>query len=483
MNPLTRAVNATLMPGFVGPLLPDWLAAELADGLGSVCLFATNIVDPEQTRALCDAIHAANPAALIATDEEGGDVTRLHHLTGSPYPSMAYLGRVDDEGLTERVGAGIGAELAAAGIDLDLAPDADVNSNPRNPVIGVRSFGADPALVARHVAAYTRGLQGAGVAACAKHFPGHGDTATDSHLALPTITVDPGTLKARELVPFAAAVQAGTLAVMTSHIMVPTLDTELPATLSAPILGLLRDRFGFTGAIVSDALDMAGASAGRGLAEAAVLALAAGCDLLCIGTDNTAEQLAEIRAAVLAAVASGRLPQQRVFEAAERVATLSRGVAALRAAAPSERPEPPELTAAGFTIAGPLPALAAPLLVRLDSPDNIAAGDTVWGLADHLADEISAAFPGATITTLHRPFDLTPVLQSEGPVVVQGRDLGRVPQLTAAVADIRAARPDALIVELGWPDPSAKVRPDVITYCGGRGTMLALLRALAERRR
>ena len=128
--------------------------------------------------------------------------------------------------------------------------------------------------------------------------------------------------------------QAGTLAVMTSHIMVPTLDTELPATLSAPILGLLRDRFGFTGAIVSDALDMAGASAGRGLAEAAVLALAAGCDLLCIGTDNTAEQLAEIRAAVLAAVASGRLPQQRVFEAAERVATLSRGVAALRAAAP-----------------------------------------------------------------------------------------------------------------------------------------------------
>ncbi|MEZ5129582.1 MAG: glycoside hydrolase family 3 N-terminal domain-containing protein [Micropruina glycogenica] len=245
----------------------------------------------------------------------------------------------------------------------------------------------------------------------------------------------------------------------------------------------MRDRFGFTGAIVSDALDMAGASAGRGLAEAAVLALAAGCDLLCIGTDNTAEQLAEIRAAVLAALASGRLPQQRVFEAAERVATLSRGVAALRAAAPSERPEPPELTAAGFTIAGPLPALAAPLLVRLDSPDNIAAGDTVWGLADHLADEISAAFPGATITTLHRPFDLTPVLQSEGPVVVQGRDLGRVPQLTAAVADIRAARPDALIVELGWPDPSARVRPDVITYCGGRGTMLALLRALAERRR
>ncbi|MFT4227543.1 glycoside hydrolase family 3 N-terminal domain-containing protein, partial [Micropruina sp.] len=138
---LRRAVNATLMPGFPGPDLPDWLSAELADGLGAVCLFGSNIVTPGQVQGLTDAIHAANPDAVVATDEEGGDVTRLHHRDGSPYPSMAYLGRLDDEALTSAVGAGIGAELRAAGIDQNLAPVADVNSDPRNPVIGVRSFG------------------------------------------------------------------------------------------------------------------------------------------------------------------------------------------------------------------------------------------------------------------------------------------------------------------------------------------------------
>ena len=191
---LRRAVNATLMPGFPGPDLPGWLSAELADGLGAVCLFGSNIVTPGQVRGLTDAIHAAHPDAVVATDEEGGDVTRLHHRDGSPAPSMAYLGHRDDLALTHSVAAGIGAELRAAGIDLNLAPVADVNANPRNPVIGVRSFGANADLVARHVAAYVHGLQSAGIGAVAKHFPGHGDTGTDSHLGLPTIAVDAATL-------------------------------------------------------------------------------------------------------------------------------------------------------------------------------------------------------------------------------------------------------------------------------------------------
>ena len=283
MTDLRRAVRATLMPGFEGPVLPDWLATELAGGLGSVCLFGTNVASPAQLRQLTAAIHAASPSALVAIDEEGGDVTRLHHGEGSLHPSAAYLGSLDDVDVTEAVAADIGAQLVAAGVDLNLAPVADVNSNPLNPVIGVRSFGADPDLAARHVAAYTRGLQGAGAGAVAKHFPGHGDTATDSHRALPTITVDVDLLAARELVPFRAAVAAGTLGVMTSHILLPAIDPELPATLSAPVLRLLRDDLGFTGAIVSDALDMAGASSGRGIPEAAVLALAAGVVLLCIG--------------------------------------------------------------------------------------------------------------------------------------------------------------------------------------------------------
>ena len=162
---------------------------------------------------------------------------------------------------------------------MNLAPVADVNSNPLNPVIGVRSFGAEPALVGRHVAAYIRGLQAAGVAAVTKHFPGHGDTSADSHHELPTVTVDADTLERRELVPFDAAVAAGTLGVMTSHILVPALDDQQPATFSAPLLSRLRRRSGFSGVIVSDALDMAGASGGRDIAEAAVLALTAGVDL------------------------------------------------------------------------------------------------------------------------------------------------------------------------------------------------------------
>ncbi len=482
---LRRAVNATLMPGFAGPELPDWLAAELADGLGSVCLFSTNIETVQQLSRLTGAIHAANPAALIATDEEGGDVTRLHHREGSPYPSMAYLGRLDDPALTEAVGRGIGAELRAAGIDLNLAPVADVNSNPANPVIGIRSFGGTADLVARHVAPYVHGLQSAGVGACAKHFPGHGDTATDSHLALPTVAVDPDTLNRRELVPFGAAVEAGVLAVMTSHIMVPSIDPDAPATLSSAVLGLLSDRLGFTGAIVSDALDMAGASGGgRGIPEAAALALGAGVDLLCIGTDNTAEQLAEIRAQVLLAVRDGRLARERVLAAAARVAALAQRVGALRAAAEPGTTQPPVQGADGFLIARPIAPVVAPVLVRLDSPDNIAAGDTGWGLAEHLRPVLDEFLPGATCVTVGSIEALDRVLdEADGrPVVLLGRDLNRVPFLRTAAHRGIDRRPDALLVELGWPDPAGSPHVDISTLGSGRGTMTALTRLLARGR-
>lgn len=481
---LRRAVNATLMPGFAGPELPGWLATELADGLGSVCLFSTNIVDADQLRTLTAALHAANPDVLVATDEEGGDVTRLHHRTGSPYPSMAYLGRLDDVQVTEQVGHGIGSELRAAGIDLNLAPDADVNSNPRNPVIGVRSFGAEPVLVARHVAACTFGLQSAGTAACAKHFPGHGDTATDSHLALPTITANSAELAARELLPFHAAVDAGTLAVMTSHILVPSIDAELPATLSGRVLRVLRKDLGFTGAIVSDALDMAGASRGRGIPEAAVLALAAGVDLLCIGTNNTAAQLAGIREHVLAAVQDGRLPAARVFDAAARVATLVARLRALREAITTPGTAvPPPLSPAGFRLRGPIAPLSAPVFLRLDTATNIAAGaDTPWGVGEHLRDELDRRLPGAVLLTAS---DLTGVADAlaahpERPLVVQGRDLARVEFLVAATAMVHQRRPDALLVDLGWPELPGDPPIDIATFGSGRGTASSLIALLAE---
>jgi len=491
MTDLRRAVRATLMPGFDGPVLPDWLATEFAGGLGSVCLFGTNVVSPAQLRQLTAAIHAASPAALVAIDEEGGDVTRLHHSEGSLHPSAAYLGSLDDVDVTEAVAADIGAQLVAAGVDLNLAPVADVNSNPLNPVIGVRSFGADPNLAARHVAAYTRGLQGAGTGAVAKHFPGHGDTATDSHRALPTITVDADLLASRELVPFRAAVAAGALGVMTSHILLPAIDPELPATLSAPVLRLLRDDLGFTGAIVSDALDMAGASKGRGIPEAAVLALAAGVDLLCIGTDNTAEQLAGIVDHVLEAVASGRLDEARVRDAAERVARLSAGVTALRdpeqRSLRSERSErhegPPPLSSKGFWLRAPVPPLTAPVFLKLDSVANIAAGeDTVWGVGEHLAGALAAHLPGATCVTAATIAEVDAVLTAhpDRPLVVQGRDLARVEFLARASMMVKDRRPDAVLVELGWPQLPGVPPVDIATYGAGRGAAICLITLLSE---
>ena len=167
--------------------MPDWVRRRLADGLGGVVLYAWNVESREQLRALTAELRSEREDLVVAIDEEGGDVTRLEAATGSSYPGNAALGVVDDVELTERVAASLGAELADAGVNLDFAPVADVNTNPQNPVIGIRSFGSDAELVARHVAAFVRGLQRAGVAACAKHFPGHGDTSVDSHLALPLV--------------------------------------------------------------------------------------------------------------------------------------------------------------------------------------------------------------------------------------------------------------------------------------------------------
>jgi len=318
--------SRVVMGAFPGPTLPSWMAERLDAGLGSVCLFGSNIATAEQLASLTAAMRAIAPDVLIATDEEGGDVTRLHRRSGSPQPGNAALGAVDDPALTEAVARSIGRELFAAGIDLNTAPVVDVNSNPGNPVIGVRSFGADPSLVARHARAYIAGLQSAGVGACVKHFPGHGDTSVDSHLDLPTVHAPLEVLRGRELQPFAAAVAAGTLSVMTSHVLLPAIDPVLPATLSPSVVALLRDDLGFDGLLVSDALDMKGASAGRGEPAAAVLALVAGCDLLCLGAEKDAALHDAIVAAIVDAVRSGALAEPRLVEATERVVRASRQV-------------------------------------------------------------------------------------------------------------------------------------------------------------
>ena len=266
-------------------------------------------------------------------DEEGGDVTRLEAASGSSYPGNLALGAVDDAELTEGVAAAIAAELTGIGVTMNLAPVADVNSNPRNPVIGVRSFGSEPDLVARHVAAFVTGTQRVGVAACAKHFPGHGDTALDSHLELPTVAGD----LQEALLPFRAAIDAGVEAVMTGHLLVPELD-DAPATLSPRIVsGLLREELGFEGLVLSDALEMRAVSGTVGLVEGALTALEAGVDALCLGRVQGEEVVESVHAAVVEAVLSGRIGADRVAEAAERIGRAAQRLAGSGDAGPGAR--------------------------------------------------------------------------------------------------------------------------------------------------
>ncbi len=326
---LTRLANGVLWPGFFGTEAPEWLLAELRDGLAGVVYFGQNISDrlPELSAAL----RTANANALIGIDEEGGSVTRLETGSGSTLPGAWQLGAVDDTAATRAVGAELARRARAAGVDVVLGPVADVNTDPRNPVIGVRSFGADPDLVSRHVAATVDGLQAGGVAACVKHFPGHGDTHLDSHHALPVIGLDPIEIESVHLEPFRAAIAAGADAVMTAHIVVPAWG-ELPATLNPRVLGMLR-RLGFDGVIITDALDMAAIRESVGIGGGAVQALAAGADLLCIGnpTNPGAAALADqderdffaARDAIVAALSDGSLPRERVADAAERVRMLA----------------------------------------------------------------------------------------------------------------------------------------------------------------
>ncbi|MEY9925501.1 beta-N-acetylhexosaminidase [Catenulispora sp. GP43] len=334
---LLRDAAAVLQPGFVNDesgRVPDWVRRALTeDGLGGVAYYGRNIAaTPERTGELSAALRAENPHVLVAVDEEGGDVTRLDVATGSAFPGNYALGHVDDPELTETVARHIGRSLWRAGINLNYAPDADLNTNPDNPVIGTRSFGSDADVAARHSAAYVRGLQAVGVAGCAKHFPGHGDTAVDSHHGLPLVRHSDEEW-AKHLAPFRAAIEAGVKSVMTAHILAPRYDPEFPSTMSRKVLvDLLRGELGFTGLVVTDGIEMAAIVDTFGIAEGTVLALAAGVDAVCVGGGlrDEADYLM-LRDALVAAVRDGRLPAERLHDAATRVRDLGAWAAAQRA--------------------------------------------------------------------------------------------------------------------------------------------------------
>ena len=315
----------------IGSLPATTIPAELRSlarefGLGGVTLFARNIEAPEQVAELAYDLQSLSTELPLwmAVDQEGGRVARLR----SPFtewPPMAVLGRSGDADLAYRFAAAMASELRAVGISLDYAPVLDIHTNSKNPVIGDRALAETAEEVARLGAAIVRGLQENGVAACGKHFPGHGDTSVDSHVDLPVVEHPPDRLRRVEFVPFREAIRAGVATIMTAHILVPSLDEAKPATLSRRVVyDLLRDELNFEGVILSDDLEMKALARSYSVPEAAVEAIIAGCDgvLICRALSDDRGRDIEVQAeaieALVYAVEDGRIPYTRVEDALAR---------------------------------------------------------------------------------------------------------------------------------------------------------------------
>ena len=319
LREVRRHIGQLLIGSFHGPSVPPELRSLAREfDFGGVTLFGRNrnIESPDQVAELAYDARALGGEwpAWVAVDQEGGRVARLR-APFTEWPAMAVLGRADDERLAARFARALARELRAVGISLDYAPVLDIHTNPSNPVIGDRALSDRADRVAALGAAIVRTLQDEGIAACGKHFPGHGDTSTDSHLELPLVEHPPDRLRAVELVPFRAAIAANVGAIMTAHLLVPSLDEQNPATLSKVIVqGILRDELDFHGVIISDDLEMRAIADRHQTPDAAVAAIGAGCDavLLCAGD---LDRQAAVIETLIRAVESETLSLKRVEDA------------------------------------------------------------------------------------------------------------------------------------------------------------------------
>jgi beta-N-acetylhexosaminidase len=332
-------IGQLLWMGFAGTTVPPALRARLHAGtVGATILFKRNLViadeicDLDALVALTGELRRPAPdgtPALVAVDQEGGVVQRVRAPATVWPPMLAHdaLPLGEDEAVAVQVGRALGDELRALGFDIDFAPVLDIHTNPDNPIIGDRAFGRDPEAVARRALAFARGLAAAGVLACGKHFPGHGDTDTDSHLALPRIDHDWDRLDRVELVPFARAAQANLPMLMTAHVVFAALDATRPATLAPEVItGLLRERLGYRGVIVSDDLDMRAIAGQMGVGDAAVQAIRSGCDVLLLCRDEAAQ--VEVEQALVTSAERDRGLRDRIAESAARVRAMKREHAA-----------------------------------------------------------------------------------------------------------------------------------------------------------
>ncbi|MFF2050658.1 glycoside hydrolase family 3 protein [Leifsonia sp. NPDC058194] len=487
-------VASVLWPGFSGRTAPDWLLHALDEGLAGAVYFGQNIdqTDAAQLPALSARLREARPGVLLGIDEEGGPVTRLEAATGSTLPSASQLGRVDDTTITRAAGVELARRVRASGATVALAPVADVNTNPRNPVIGTRAFGATAELVGRHVAAMVAGIQAGGIAACVKHFPGHGDTAVDSHLGLPHVTLPAAVVESEHLPPFQAAIDAGVAAVMTSHVVVDAFG-DLPATLDPRVLGMLRER-GFSGTIITDALDMAAIRAEFGAGAGAVRAILAGADLLCIGnpsdlgpkhgSTSDLDDYAEVRDALLAAVDDGTLPIAALERASRSVAGLSEWTeAASRAGGASsddgEAFDTARVVREAIAVRGSVSVPAGDRVV-LDLRDRASAAvaSTAEPFSVALGAERVVAGPLGTRDAVAVMSDALGQIPEDGAVIALVDAVQPGSSQRRALGILAVARPSAVVVNTGLPAPDALVLPGLDTYGSSRATAAVVAETL-----
>jgi beta-N-acetylhexosaminidase len=414
---LEQKIGQTIMIGFDGVSVDDGLRRMIRDDhLGGVILFARNIQSPQQVAALTNelqtlALESGHPGLFIAIDQEGSLVARLTEDKGfTEFPAGMALSATGDPENAYRVAVAMAHEMRAVGINVDFAPVLDVNNNPLNPVIGLRAFGDTPAIVSEYGLAFLRGLQENGVLAFGKHFPGHGDTSVDSHLALPLVLHDRARLDAIELAPFRDAIAAGVAGIMTAHVTFPAIDpTGQPATLSRPTLtGLLRTELGFDGLIVTDSLEM-GALATEGFPPpvGASLSLAAGADILLFNRDHAMHQA--VFDYLRAALQEGEISLEQLDAAVLRILQAK----------------------ARFDILNPIPSLPSPV------PQT----------AEHLT--LSRDLTRASLTLLRDPQQLIPLLVTASPLVVEPEPLrGLTSFLGTTILEVSAQPTSAQIADV-----------------------------------
>jgi beta-N-acetylhexosaminidase len=440
---IDRAILAHFSPGFGGTEIPDWLMPYLENGLGGLTLFSSNTPSIEITADLVEKIKTIAPELIVSIDEEGGDVTRLYVPEGSPFPTPALLGRCNDIDLTNDSYFELGKVLKLIGVDLNLAPVADVSIEVENPIVGVRSFSGDFDISSRHVVAAISGLRRSGVASTAKHFPGHGGVVEDSHHDLPKLLGSQKQLENTHLKPFINAISAGVEAVMTGHIVMNALDDTNPASCSHVLTEkYLKRDLGFKGLVVTDALDMGALGGPKKIHQSALRAIKAGADLLCFsGLYDQSIFIESSLKHIREAIDANEVSKEKVFLSAERLRSWNPPTpqgSTMRNMPELERFLPGILTQGEVNLKS-----VQVQLVEMSADPTIAAGFVGWGLRRALTTS------GLKVKLESSDIDLRTV--SNNQIVVAFRDAFRDNKVLSAIEKINRIRPDAVFVDMGWP--------------------------------